>query len=90
MLRATLFLSLISLTAGIQPSFVFILTDDQDLLLGGTSAMPTLQREMVEGGTSLSGYVDVPVCCPSRTSTLSGRYAHNLNDSPRLVRQLPC
>ena len=81
MLRATLFLSLISLTAGIQPSFVFILTDDQDLLLGGTSAMPTLQREMVEGGTSLSGYVDVPVCCPSRTSTLSGRYAHNLNDT---------
>jgi N-acetylglucosamine-6-sulfatase len=64
-----------------RPSFVFILTDDQDLLLGGTSAMPVLAREMVAGGTSLRGYVDVPVCCPSRTSTLSGRYAHNLNDT---------
>ena len=64
-----------------RPSFVFILTDDQDELLGGTSAMPVLARELVAGGTSLRGYVDVPVCCPSRTSTLSGRYAHNLNDT---------
>ena len=63
------------------PSFVFILTDDQDLLLGGTAAQPTVARELVAGGASLAGYVDVPVCCPSRTSTLSGRYAHNLNDT---------
>ena len=43
--------------------------------------MPSLQRELVAGGTSLRGFVDVPVCCPSRTSTLSGRYSHNLNNT---------
>jgi N-acetylglucosamine-6-sulfatase len=73
--------ALLALVGAAPPNFVFILTDDQDLLLGGTSAMPALQRELVEAGTSLGGYVDVPVCCPSRTSTLAGRYAHNLNDT---------
>jgi arylsulfatase A-like enzyme len=63
------------------PSFVFILTDDQDLLLGGTAAQPVLHRELVAAGTALAGYVDVPVCCPSRTSTLSSRYSHNLNNT---------
>ena len=63
------------------PSFVFILTDDQDILLGGLAAQPTVARELIAGGLGLQGYVDVPVCCPSRTSTLSGRYAHNLNDT---------
>lgn len=63
------------------PNFIFVLTDDQDILLNGTSAMPVLQRELVEGGLSLNGFVDVPVCCPSRTSTLSGRYSHNLNNT---------
>lgn len=64
-----------------QPNFVFVLTDDQDLLLNGTSAMPVLQSEIVSAGLSLTGFVDVPVCCPSRTSTLTGRYSHNLNNT---------
>jgi len=72
---------LVAVAAARPPSFVFVLTDDQDLLLGGTAAQPVLHRELVAAGTSLAGYVDVPVCCPSRTSTLSGRYAHNLNDT---------
>ena len=63
------------------PSFIFILTDDQDILLNGTSAMPALHEHMVAGGVSFTGFVDVPVCCPSRTSTLSARYSHNLNNS---------
>ena len=63
------------------PNFVIILTDDQDILLNGTSAMPTLQRGIVDAGVSFRGFVDVPVCCPSRTSTLSGRYSHNLNNT---------
>lgn len=49
-----------------------------DILLNGTSAMPVLAQEMVRGGTSFRGFVDVPICCPSRTSTLSARYSHNL------------
>lgn len=61
-----------------QPNVVFILTDDQDTLLGSLEAMPIVRRELVAKGTTLTHfYVDVPVCCPSRTSYLSGRYAHN-------------
>ena len=43
--------------------------------------MPVLARELAEGGASFKGYVDVPICCPSRTSTLSGRFSHNLNNT---------
>jgi N-acetylglucosamine-6-sulfatase len=43
--------------------------------------MPVLNTEMVVGGTSFRGFVDVPVCCPSRTSTLAGRYSHNLDNT---------
>ena len=43
--------------------------------------MPALHEHMVAGGVSFTGFVDVPVCCPSRTSTLSARYSHNLNNS---------
>ena len=64
-----------------RPSFVVFMLDDLDELLNGTAAMPTVAAGLVGGGARLGGYVDVPVCCPSRTSTLSGRYAHNLNDS---------
>ena len=64
-----------------RPNFVVLILDDQDLLLGGTSAMPTLASRIVGEGLGLTGYVDVPICCPSRTSTLSGLYAHNLNDT---------
>jgi N-acetylglucosamine-6-sulfatase len=63
------------------PNFVVIMADDLDLLLNGTQLMTSLSKHMVEGGASLAGYVDVPVCCPSRTSTLSGRYSHNLNNT---------
>ncbi len=63
------------------PNFIFILTDDQDILLNGTSAMPALKRELQDAGVSFNGFVDVPVCCPSRTSTLTGRYSHNLNNT---------
>jgi arylsulfatase A-like enzyme len=57
---------------------VFIITDDQDVELGSLNAMPIVKKELIEQGTMLRNFfVDVPVCCPSRTSFLSGRYAHN-------------
>ena len=76
-----IFALLAALTAAARPNFIFVLTDDQDILLNGTAAMPILAREFVSNGASLHGYVDVPVCCPSRTSTLSSRYSHNLNNT---------
>jgi N-acetylglucosamine-6-sulfatase len=70
-----------ALTTASRPNFVIVMADDLDVLLNGTAAMTTLRKELVDGGLSLRGHVDVPICCPSRTSTLSGRYPHNLNDT---------
>lgn len=62
-----------------KPNFVVILTDDQDVLLGGLDAMPATRSLLQsEGMTFSNGYVTTPICCPSRTSTLSGRYGHNI------------
>ena len=58
-----------------QPDIILILTDDQrfDTLW----AMPTVRSELVAKGVSFSnGYVSNPVCCPSRSSTLTGNYSH--------------
>ncbi len=74
-----------------RPSFVVIQTDDQTLdelyasytPLGGTPvyAMPhTLSLIANRGITFTRYYVSYPLCCPSRVSLLTGRYAHNHND----------
>jgi N-acetylglucosamine-6-sulfatase len=62
-----------------QPNFIFVLTDDVDVLLNGLSDMPATLALLKEGGREYTNaFVDTPICCPSRTSTLSGRYGHNL------------
>lgn len=46
--------------------------------------MPATYNFFVKGGLTFEyGFVDTPICCPSRTSTLSGRYGHNLNQTGR-------
>jgi arylsulfatase A-like enzyme len=58
-----------------RPSIVLILTDDQRA--DATSLMPSLQRELVQRGVVLSSaVVSTPLCCPSRATLLTGRYAH--------------
>jgi arylsulfatase A-like enzyme len=67
------------------PSFVVIQTDDQtfDGLYAGfghprLQAMPsTLSLIAKRGMTFNDYYVSYPLCCPSRVSLLTGRYAHN-------------
>jgi N-acetylglucosamine-6-sulfatase len=67
------------------PSFVVIQTDDQTLEgLYATfgepklQAMPnTLNLIAKRGMTFNRYYVSYPLCCPSRVSLLTGRYAHN-------------
>ena len=59
-----------------QQDIVLILTDDQrfDTLW----AMPTVRSELVANGIEFSnGYVSNPVCCPSRSSILTGQYSHS-------------
>jgi hypothetical protein len=81
-LSATLFFLCVQSSSSLSqpaPNFVFILTDDQDVLLGGITAMPTLQSVLKDNGIEFrNAFVDTPICCPSRTSTLSGLLGHNL------------
>lgn len=62
--------------SGVPPNVVVIMTDDLDL--DGVSYMPRVQALLAEQGvTFTNSFVDAPVCCPSRASTLRGQYAHN-------------
>ncbi len=71
--------------AGQPPSFVVIQTDDQTLdELYATFGQPKLQAmpntlNMIakRGMTFNNYYVSYPLCCPSRVSLMTGRYAHN-------------
>lgn len=63
-----------------KPNFVFIMTDDQDLLLDSMEYMPFVQKHLGEKGTSYQRhYCTIAVCCPSRVSLLTGKAAHNTN-----------
>lgn len=62
-----------------RPNILLVLTDDQDVVLGGMDHMPLLQRHLVQQGTSFRNFfVHTPICCPSRASILTGRYIHNV------------
>ena len=67
------------------PSIVLVLTDDQrwDTLSG----MPTVEEKLAAHGVTFSNsFVVNSLCCPSRTSLLTGRYSHStgiyLNSPP--------
>jgi arylsulfatase A-like enzyme len=63
------------ITQGQSPNILFILSDDQRY--DTMSSMPILRALMAEGTTFSRAYVTTPLCCPSRSSILSGQYAHN-------------
>ncbi|KAF9418836.1 hypothetical protein HW555_004503 [Spodoptera exigua] len=61
-----------------RPNIVLVLTDDQDVVLGGMTPMKNVNRFIAdEGVTFTNSYVTSPICCPSRASILSGLYQHN-------------
>ncbi|XP_049879116.1 N-acetylglucosamine-6-sulfatase-like [Pectinophora gossypiella] len=65
---------------GKKPNFVVVLTDDQDVVLGGMTPMKNVQRFIGnEGVTFTNSYTTSPICCPSRASFLTGLYVHNHN-----------
>ncbi len=61
-----------------RPNVVFILTDDQDLLLNSLSYMPQTRALIAQKGmTFKQDFVPLSLCCPSRSTILTGLYPHN-------------
>jgi N-acetylglucosamine-6-sulfatase len=59
------------------PNIVMILTDDQTAEELNAAAMPTVSSELKgKGVTFPNGFVVNPLCCPSRTTILTGKYSH--------------
>lgn len=59
-----------------RPNVVVIMTDDQTY--EDLAAMPRTRRLIGDAGATFTrAYVSYPLCCPSRATFLTGRYAHN-------------
>lgn len=59
-----------------RPNVVLIMTDDQRF--DELAAMPNTRRLLkAQGTTFTNSFVTFPLCCPSRTTFMSGQMAHN-------------
>ena len=59
-----------------RPNILLVVTDD--MRPDGLNAMPFTVRWLIDGGrTYTNAYATTPLCCPSRASIFTGRYAHN-------------
>ena len=76
-LLLAMFLNRAPVVAEGKPNIVLLLTDDQDLLLGGMSPISRIVAFLSDGAYLKNFFVNTPVCCPSRSTLISGRYPHN-------------
>jgi arylsulfatase A-like enzyme len=73
---ALVLLPLGALQAQARPDIVFVLTDDMSR--ADLDSMPLVRARVADSGASFSNFfVNVSLCCPSRATILTGRYAHN-------------
>ena len=57
-------------------NIIVLLTDDQET--ASMRIMKTVNKEMKRKGVTMKRFYDnFPLCCPSRTTLLTGQYAHN-------------
>lgn len=62
--------------APMPPNILLIVTDDQPVQ--SLKVMPKTTRLIRDGGINFkNAMVPTPLCCPSRASIMTGRYAHN-------------
>ena len=67
--------------AATKPNFIFILTDDQDVTLDSMKAMPNTIKYLAKQGLTFNNtFISTPICCPSRTETISGRNFQNIKN----------
>jgi N-acetylglucosamine-6-sulfatase len=60
------------------PNIIVLLTDDQEN--ASLRVMKIVNKEMKRKGVTFKRYyTNFPLCCPSRTTMLTGEYAHNHN-----------
>ncbi|PIK58794.1 putative N-acetylglucosamine-6-sulfatase [Apostichopus japonicus] len=63
-----------------KPNIIFILTDDQDVTMNGITPMKQTQKLIGDAGMTFTNmFASTPICCPSRSSILTGNYIHNHN-----------
>lgn len=68
--------------AGERPNLVVVMADDLDLSVWDTALahgyLPRIQADLIDRGlTFTQAFVTESMCCPSRTTLLTGQYPHN-------------
>lgn len=80
-----------------RPNILLVVSDDQAWSDFSRSLMPSVYSELVDQGVLLKrGYVDTPLCCPSRSQILTGLFERNTGvdsntvplDRPTIVQAL--
>ena len=61
-----------------RPNVIVFITDDQTAGTVSRETMPNTWRWLWQGGRTYPNFsISDPLCCPSRMTIMTGRYAHN-------------